>query len=123
MTDKKSTTTKRGGKGARSATPEDKSRGGLYGSRGEDHNPLTRETSIELLEKLLGTLYEHAEPEPCDDFLLLLYALAHEPDARERWIIYADARRVFTGSVSGADDTIDTALAKALGRLKGDAQR
>jgi hypothetical protein len=99
-------------------------RGGLYDARGNDHNPLTRETARELLHRLHGALVEDGDTEPCADFLLLLYALANEKGARERWIIYDDARELFARMAAPkVDDVIDDALAEALGRLKGSRQQ
>jgi hypothetical protein len=98
-------------------------RGGLYDAKGNDHNPLTRETARELIHGLHGALVEDGEAEPCADFLLLLYSLANEPDNRERWIIYDDARELFARvAAPKVDDAIDDALAEALGRLKGGAR-
>lgn len=103
--------------------PQVDTRGGLYDAKGDDHNPLTRETARELLRGLHGALVEDGDAEPCADFLLLLYALANEPDARERWIIYDDARGLFARMAAPkVDAVIDDALAEALGRLKGGAQ-
>jgi len=119
MTTKKSTTTKLADK---DESAEDITRGGLYNAKGDDHNPLTDDTVRELLLKLHGALTVHGEPEPCEDFLLLLYSIAHEPDKSRLWTIYDNARDIFATRVSGVDDAIDDALAGALGRLKGGAQ-
>jgi hypothetical protein len=58
--------------------PQVDTRGGLYDAKGNDHNPLTRETAYELLRSLHAELTSDGEMTPCADFLLLLYALAYE---------------------------------------------
>jgi hypothetical protein len=97
--------------------------GGLYDERGNDHNPLDRETSRTLLWRLHAELTNDGDMEPPADLLLLLYALAHEEDSRERWIIYNDAREMFAVQASAkVDAALDNALAEALARVKGGAR-
>jgi hypothetical protein len=62
--------------------------------------------------------------EPCINLLLLIYALAHEEDSRERWVIYIDAREMFAiHAAPKVDDAVDDALAEALAKLKGGAHQ
>jgi len=106
----------------RSAKGKDESKGGLYDERGNDHNPLTRTHAYKLLRGLHGELVTEGDFEPCINLLLLLYALAHEEDRRERWAIYYDAREMFAvHAAPKVDDAIDDALEDALHKLKGGA--
>lgn len=97
-------------------------RGGLYDAKGNDHNPLTPETAYGLLRRLHAELTNDGDMEPSADFLLLLYALAHEEDGRKRWWVYSDAREMFAIHASAqVDNAVDAALAEALARVKGGA--